>query len=289
MFESGVVTFLGPQAAADAGGCQSAVRSQLRSPLPGSSDWRVPVSPRVDDRGVNTLGVDLASAAEHTATCVIEWANGRASIRQLVVGADDHAIALLARSADAIGIDAPFGWPLPFMELLSGKARPSTWTPDRRDELRFRATDHHVRKITRRWPLSVSSDLIGVVAMRCHGLLQRLRSTNPTRRESVLEVYPAAALRRWDLPATAYKGAKNREALEQLVGKVMRVATWLEVPVESAKLLRTSDDAFDALVSSLVARAARVGLADNSPDNACSRSEGWIVLPKACSLSALAL
>ena len=236
---------------------------------------------------MNTLGVDLASAAEHTATCVIDWANGRASIRQLGVGADDDAIAALALSADAVGIDAPFGWPLPFMELLSGKARPSTWTRERRDELRFRATDHHVRRITRRWPLSVSSDLIGVVAMRCHGLLQRLRSTNPTMHETVLEVYPAAALRRWDLPATAYKGAKNREALEQLVKMVMRVATWLEVPVESAQLLRTSDDAFDALVSSLVARAARVGLADLTPDDARSRSEGWIVLPRARSLSAL--
>ena len=245
--------------------------------------------PRVDDQRVNTLGVDLASAAERTATCVIEWADGRASIRQLAVGADDDAIISLAGGADAVGIDAPFGWPVPFSELLSGKSQPCAWTHERRDALRFRATDHHVRRETRRWPLSVSSDLIGVVAMRCHGLLQRLRSTNPTADETALEVYPAAALRRWDLAAASYKGAKRRKALEQLVGKVMEVATWLEVSGEHGEILRISDDAFDALISSLVARAATVGLADDSPDDARARSEGWIVLPKARSLSALAM
>lgn len=72
--------------------------------------------PSVDDQKVNTLGVDLASCAKRTATCVIEWEKCRASIRQLVVGADDDAITSLAGDADAVGIDAPFGWPAPFVE-----------------------------------------------------------------------------------------------------------------------------------------------------------------------------
>ncbi|MFO1077994.1 MAG: DUF429 domain-containing protein [Planctomycetota bacterium] len=237
---------------------------------------------------MHTLGVDLASSAERTATCVIEWADSRANIRHLVVGADDDAITSLAGDADAVGIDAPFGWPTPFVELLAGKSRPRTWTHERRDELRFRATDHHVRRETQRWPLSVSSDRIGVVAMRCHQLLQRLRLANPAARERTLEVYPAAVLRRWGLVAVSYKGAERRAALDVLVGQLLSVATWLDVSDEQGRLLRRSDHALDAMISSLVARAARLGLADATPDDPRTQSEGWIVLPKDCSLSVLA-
>jgi hypothetical protein len=221
--------------------------------------------------------------------CLIEWANSRASIRQLVVGVDDDTITSLAGDVDALGIDAPFGWPAPFVKLLAGKSQLHAWTHERRDSLRFRATDHHVRRETGRWPLSVSSDLIGVVAMRCHELLQRLRVTNPTAQGKTLEVYPAAALRRWGLIAGSYKGAERRVALDRLVGKLLSVAAWLEVSVDQGALLRSSDDALDALISSLVARAAKVGLADASPEDPCARSEGWIVLPQGGSLSSLAM
>jgi hypothetical protein len=127
-----------------------------------------------------------------------------------------------------------------------------------------------------------------VVAMRCHELLQRLRVTNPAAHERTLEVYPAAALRRWCLVAGSYKGPERRAAIDRLVGKLLGVATWLEVSGDQGALLRSSDDALDALISSLVARAAKVGLADASPDDPCARSEGWIVLPKGGSLSSLA-
>ncbi|HZN38888.1 MAG TPA: DUF429 domain-containing protein [Planctomycetota bacterium] len=235
------------------------------------------------------MGVDLASAAKRTATCVIEWADGRASVRELVVVADDDAITSLAAHADAVGIDAPFGWPAPFVELLTGKPRLDEWTHKQRDALCFRETDHYIRRETGRWPLSVSSDRIGVVAMRCRGLLQRLREADPAALKAVFEVYPAAALRRWGLVDRSYKGAKRRAALVQLVGKLSAVASWLDVPAEHGELLRSSDDAFDALVASLVARAARVGLTDELPDDSCTRSEGWIELPKEGSLSALAM
>lgn len=45
---------------------------------------------------------------------------------------------------------------------------------DHRRELRYRATDYRVRQITGRWPLSVSTDRIGVAAMRCASLLDSL-------------------------------------------------------------------------------------------------------------------
>lgn len=125
--------------------------------------------------------------------------------------------------------------------------------------------------------------------MRCQELLQRLRVTNPAAHERTLEVYPAAALRRWDLVAGSYKGAERRAALEQLVGRLLSAAPWLDVSGEQGDLLRISDDALDALISSLVARAAEVGLADACPEDSGARTEGWIVLPKGGSLSSLAM
>jgi predicted nuclease with RNAse H fold len=237
---------------------------------------------------VKTLGVDLASSAARTATCVVEWADCSACIRQLVVGADDDAIVSLATDVDAVGIDAPFGWPAPFVELVSGKTQQEAWTSKRRDELRFRATDHHVHRETGRWPLSVSSDLIGVVAMRCHGLRERLRLVDPAAWERTMEVYPAAALRRWGLVDGSYKGKDRLAGLGQLVDRMLATAPWLDLRGEQQALLRRSDDAFDALVGSLVARAAKVGLADAPSEDPVALSEGWIVLPKAGALAAIA-
>ncbi|HEX5051770.1 MAG TPA: DUF429 domain-containing protein [Planctomycetota bacterium] len=236
---------------------------------------------------MRTLGVDLASAASRTATCVVDWEPGRATVTHLAIRADDNMILNLAGDADAVGIDAPFGWPTPFVELVSAAPAHQDWTPDHRDDLRFRRTDHHIRRETGRWPLSVSSDLIGVVAMRCHGLLHQLGVGDRVGHERVFEVYPAAALRRWARSPVSYKGSKRRAALGRLAGELFAGVPWLEVKVEYADLLRRSDDALDALVSSLVARAAKIDLVDRPPEDPRCRHEGWIALPKEGSLSVL--
>lgn len=146
------------------------------------------------------------------------WADRHAVVEELWVGADDEALIDAHSRADATGIDAPFGWPVPFEEMVSGEAprRAGPWSRERRDELRFRVTDFRVRELTGRWPLSVSSDLIAVPSMRCAGLLERMGVSDRSGDGKVYETYPAAALRRWGLPSTGYKGSEGRQAREGL-------------------------------------------------------------------------
>jgi len=73
---------------------------------------------------VRTLGIDLAAQAKETAVCLLTWSDGRATIETLVVGVDDAAILELVRTEDPakVAIDAPFGWPAPFVAAVSQHA-----------------------------------------------------------------------------------------------------------------------------------------------------------------------
>jgi len=101
----------------------------------------------------------------------LAWGHGSAVVEEFFVGADDETLLEFHERSDATGIDSPFGWPVPFEELvrLEGAWRSDPWSTEKRDALRFRLTDFRVRELTGRWPLSVSSDLIAVAAMRCVG------------------------------------------------------------------------------------------------------------------------
>lgn len=142
---------------------------------------------------MRTLGIDLAAQNERTAACLIEWGDDSALVDWLVE---------LAESVDAIGIDAPFGFPEGIVQALPQRAAGGRWTDAPKDELRYRITDRFVREHTKRSPLSAPSDLIAVAAWRCAGLLDRLRPAGsaPHSRlgdDGVYEVYPGAALTCW--------------------------------------------------------------------------------------------
>lgn len=241
---------------------------------------------------MRTLGIDLASQPAKTAVCLVEWAADVARVVEVVVGADDDRLLELVREADRAGIDAPFGWPRPFVALLAahrdGVAGDRVWTPVRRDALRFRRTDVVVREALGRWPLSVSSDLIAIVAMRCAGLLDRLGIEDRSGLGQVVETYPAVALRRWGLRSRGYKG--NPTALAALLSGLRAATPWLICDQESAALCGRSDHAFDALVSALVARAAALGLTarPGAEERELARLEGWIAIPEGGSLAPLA-
>jgi hypothetical protein len=201
----------------------------------------------------------------------------------------------MATGWDKIGIDAPLGWPEPFVDALVAHRKLAPW-PGRdadpiahRRELRYRLTDLVVAERVGRAPLSVSTDLIGVVALRAALLLDqyaRAMKRKPVRRDglgSVAEVYPAAALRRW-LPASrgSYKRRGEYEPLRALVAAVADT-----VPVKFAgdaqERCTTSHDAFDALVCALVARAVTRDLTRRARSGVEVRraaTEGWIHIPK---------
>jgi predicted nuclease with RNAse H fold len=215
---------------------------------------------------------------EGTAICQIVWTPNRARVVPPRIGCDDALLDHLIKSADAVGIDAPFGWPQRFVEAVASWTAVD-WSAEGRNQLRFRETDFEVRKITGRWPLSVSTDRIALPAMRAMALLHRHGVTDRSGHGKFFEVYPAGSLKCWGLRSRGYKKMDD-ECLayrREILSALRQQLPWLTLPDTYAE----SSDSLDALVASLTARAAMQGLTDKpKPDQLeVARREGWIHLP----------
>ena len=244
-----------------------------------------------------TAGVDLASQAPRTAACVVDWSGRPACISELVVGIDDETIAALLPRADKLGIDVPLGWPTAFVDAVAHHSSDGSWPAGYRHSdtsaFRYRRTDLWAwRCLGTSPPLSVSTDRIALPAMRAAALLARSTVRAPLDGSGVVvEVYPAAALRRWGFPSRRYKRAENSARRQVLVERFLsETARWLRVGEAEARLCRLSDDAFDALICALVARAAAVAKVEQVPeeDRDAALREGWIAVPCSGSLGLLA-
>ena len=257
---------------------------------------------------MRTLGIDLSAQAKRTATCAIDWSDGHASVGVPHAGAEDEALLEAMHEADWIGIDAPFGWPDAMVRAVRHHAEGQPWPESAGSQkLRYRATDWFVQARTASngtgvWPLSVSSDRIAVCAWRCASLLSRFsdsvgRPIDRTGAEmspgrALVEVYPAAALAMWGLASRGYKRTgtgplEARRAIVEALSSVAGEALVVDDDVTAACI--GSDDALDALVASLVARAAATGdtLLPDDGDLEVARREGWIHLPERDSLARL--
>jgi predicted nuclease with RNAse H fold len=239
---------------------------------------------------MRTVGVDLSAEARGTGIAIIDWHSGGGRLSEVGVGADDAVVLAALEGADRAGIDSPLGWPEPFVDFLiahrAGRAPAPTgqsglaW----RRELSRRATDLHVAETAGVVPLAVSADKIAAVAMRAAGLLAALADAGrPVDRSGLgllVEVYPAAALRVWGLASRSYKGISNKPALGLLVDELRTALPDLDWCGHDA-VCRQSDDALDAVVCALVARAVHLGLTAGPPDHLSIRAatEGWIHLP----------
>jgi predicted nuclease with RNAse H fold len=273
---------------------------------------------------MRTLGIDLAAQPENTAVCVIDWpdgADGLVDITRPQSGLDDHQLLEMMKSADAVAIDAPFGWPEFINAHLGEYAAGGVWPLRPDDEgaedwimrLRYRETDRAVRRLllarkppVKLWPLSVSSTLIAVCAWRCAALLHQ-HAQRPSNlfdrtgeRSRVFEVYPAAALANWGLPFKGYKPGspssgktkRAREKREEIADALAAKASWLRRTDYSDLRddLVEDDDLLDAFVSSLAARAAAIGRTvppHTDEERRLAASEGWIHMPQERSLGGL--
>lgn len=243
-----------------------------------------------------TGGVDLASQNPKTAVCLLTWAEGRASVDQLTLGANDEAILELIAASDKVGLDVPLGWPIAFAQAVGAAIDgpwPATYRHADNSAYRLRRTDLWLwRALKSSPPLSVSADRIALPAMRAAALLSRQDSIAPRDGSgSVVEVYPAAALRRWGFASRRYKGGENLVARTTLVADFLReTRDWLALSSTHEQLCVASDDAFDALICALVARAAATQRVEAIPpeDRASALREGWIAVPLEGSLTGLA-
>ncbi|MFJ9542676.1 DUF429 domain-containing protein [Streptomyces sp. NPDC101225] len=247
-----------------------------------------------------TVGIDLAARARRTAVCRVEWTAEGAVTPEFVAPPADEDLLALIRSADKTGLDCPLGWPSSFVALVLAHHQGVRLPPPARfeeradgraglDPSRFRLTDDLTWKATaKRPPLSVSTDLLGVVALRAARLLDALAAAGvavPRDGSGVIaEVYPAAALSLWGIrPGRSYKtpGPESREVRERVVGSIEE-GLGLHLPEQVRAACLDSHDHLDALICALVARAVLLGdtgRPDTPHEREAAQREGWIHLP----------
>lgn len=235
-----------------------------------------------------TVGVDLASQSNDTALAVVEWKEGRSAVLRVVVGADDEMILDEGTKADVIGIASPFGWPEPFFELLRQNREGRVGDPRRaatvsgRDGIMYRTTERRVRDWLGLKLMPSTSNMLGSTVLRCVGLQTRLdeAGVSVTRGQGgrVIEVYAPASLMAWGLHEPSYKNqSASRVRILEQVGR--RLNCYLG---EYRTLCVESDDALDALVGALTARAAALGFWRQPMDEEerlRASAEGWISVP----------
>jgi predicted nuclease with RNAse H fold len=249
---------------------------------------------------VITLGIDLAAQPEKTGACLVEWKAGTARVKCLEVGWDDGRIQTELDKCDKCAIDVPLGWPQAFVETLQSHQAGRPWFDGEFDKSRLyhRVTDKYVRREVKKVPLSVSTDRIGVPALRAAAILSG-RDVDRSGEGLIVEVYPAAALCRWGFDPfehdgvstrLSYKGKKGGLVREHLVSAIRKAtAPWLIASNHEWDDCVRVDHLLDALICSLNAGAAALSLTDPVPSELrrAVLQEGWIALPKAGSLENL--
>ncbi|MCC4909229.1 DUF429 domain-containing protein [Microbacterium sp. cx-59] len=235
-----------------------------------------------------TAGVDLAAQSKGTALAIIDWQSS-ATVVDLRLDVDDARVVDAARRVGKVGIDCAFGWPDEFVRFVHAHANDAadSRTVDGgiewRRTLAFRETDRDVRRRTGRWPLSVSTDRLGLTAMRCAGLLARIAEAGiPVDRAGsgrVVEIYPGASLRLWGFATAGYR--TDPEDRRRLLRTIQDAAPWLDVGDFEPAMI-SSADAFDAVIAALAARSAARGTSSAPPADvsALAAREGWIALPE---------
>jgi predicted nuclease with RNAse H fold len=244
---------------------------------------------------MRTVGIDFASKPKNTAICVIAWTDDVAQVESARSNVTDDDILALTTHVDRLGIDIPLGWPEAFAKAVelhvTTHAWPSDYEHDQNERYRFRRTDLWLRdQLGLPLPLSVSTDRIAIPAMRAAALLATMAPSALDGSGFVVEVYPAAALRQWDLYQKGYKRSENRAVREEILERIEeKMGGRLKVDADERDDLLRDNNVFDAFIASLVTRAHAMEKCKKIPkkDRQSALIEGWIAVPLAKSLEQL--
>ena len=122
--------------------------------------------------------------------------------------------------------------------------------------------------------------------MRCAYLLDRLAARGePVDRAGsgkVIEAYPAPALVSWGLSAVGYKSRVGVARIPELLNQLEEGLGGIQMTPQQREAAGADHNHFDALVASLVARAAALGLTqppESEEERGRAVREGWIHVP----------
>jgi Protein of unknown function (DUF429) len=277
----------------------------LRSPDDPEAPGALNGEPRSDS--MRTVGVDLSATKARTACAAIEWRRREALVAEPLRGVGRSELARQLAQGDWIGIDAPFGWPGPMIEAIRAYSEEGAWPGPEKQSFRFRRTDRYVHEALlaetgeTHWPMSVASDRLAMTAVRGaelreEGFKSSGRRFDRAGGDRVLEVHPPAALLLWGIEASGYKTSRDParrpaegETRSALLAALEAKAPWLRWSEGARAACVQSDDALDAVLAALIARAGALGLTKAPPaeDLDRARLEGWIHLPCKDSLGQL--
>lgn len=233
-------------------------------------------------------GIDLAADWKKTGLAILEEIEGQIFVQQVKVGVKDNEIIEIVMQTEKTGSDVPFGWPLPFIELIHLQSNGTLQAPQNTDlawrkTLALRTTDLFIQQQTGLNPLSVSASLIAHPAFRWAGIEAKLRELqlNVARDGlgKVCEVYPAATLWALRLPHQGYKGSHIAKRI-QLIEAIQQKLPFLRFNGWEA-LCQSNDNALDAVIADLTAWLVHKGYAQapTGLQQEIALREGWIWLP----------
>lgn len=241
---------------------------------------------------MRSWGLDVSTDPRKTVAVALDWAGGDVKVGEIRPKQGVAEILTLLREQDyaVLAADVPFGWPTEFASLvaahqeghlaawqhLPGQNQARTW---RTTQAAHRVTDIalHRHEQIKRMPLSASFDRLGATAamwalieadMSSEVMIDRSGTYEASTGPMIIETYPAAQLAAWGRPGRTKPDWSELQSL--LPG--------LEVDPDDEVILLKSDDARDALICAVSARARALGrtLEPDQDEVGAARREGWI-------------
>ncbi len=239
-------------------------------------------------KGTIIVGIDCATLTKNTGLALADAGTNPPRVLVAELGSDSPSVP--ARIASWIGtaervllaLDAPLGWPAPLGDALSPHVA-GDYVGDNPDGLFRRYTDRAVREHVGKRPLEVGADRIARTAVAALRLLEEVRAVTKQPIPlawshdlpggiSAIEVYPAATLSAYELPATGYKKRSQEVVRKQILEGL---GAHMQLPSD-VKPLQTNADILDACVCVLAGLDFLAGRAIPPTDMRLAQKEGWI-------------
>lgn len=236
---------------------------------------------------MNIIGIDCATQDKNVGVALGRLTPTRLEVLDVFVGDRPGTVLEYLVKSCAVGestllaLDAPLGWPAELGPALVGHTA-GDYIAIEANKLFRRRTDEWIKEKLDRQSLDVGADRIARTALSALKILKEVAAGLTTQIPlawnpritgiAAIEVYPAATLAAYNIPARAYKesdAVSARKAIFEHLQKLLAVQC-------SADRLLGNADALDATVCVLAGADFLRGDAHPPDDPDLAAKEGWI-------------